>query len=118
MALLFGSVISFYYLYHMKHKHINPFLGKHSIQDLASCMWNYWYPIASKVMDDIDYRITDGFIDWVAKKKSVILYKDGHIVGVFNTVDEAKDFVKNNHKKFCNIKNNLYLYNLNPYNQN
>ena len=69
-------------------------------------------------MDGIDYRITEGFIDWKAKKQSVILYKDGCIVGVFNTVDEAKDFVMENHKKFCELENNLYLYNLNPYNQN
>jgi len=116
MTLSFGSVVSFLYICRMKHN-TNPF-GRNALFNLVSCMWNYWHPHASTVLDGIDYRITDGFIDWVAKKKSYILYKDGCIVGVFNTVDEAKDFVMENHKKFCELENNLYLYNLNPYNQN
>jgi hypothetical protein len=99
-------------------KHETPHFGRKALPDLVACMWNYWCPIASTILDGIDYRITDGFVDWKAKKKSYILYKDGCIVGVFDMVDEAKDFVAENHKKFCNIKNNLYLYNLNKYNQN
>jgi hypothetical protein len=99
-------------------KHEDPNFGRRAISDLVSCMWNYWNPIAETVLDNIDYRITEGFIDWVAKKKSYLLYKDGCIVGVFKKVDDAKVFVAENHKKFCNIKDNLYLYNLNPYNQN
>jgi len=91
---------------------------KYSLPDLHSFVFNYDTPIASRVMDGIDYRIAQGFIDLIAKKTSVILYKDGDIVGVFDTVDNAKDFVKENHEKFCSLGNNLYLYHLNPYNQN
>ena len=103
----------------MKPKHrISVFGIKYSLPDLHGYVFNYDTPIASRIIDGIDYRITQGFIDLIAKKSSVILYKDGYIIGVFDVVDEAKDFVEENHKKFCDIKNNLYLYNLNPYNQN
>ena len=111
-------VVSFLFCIFTNMKHKTTPFGRNALPDLVSCMWNYWHPHASTVLDGIDYRITDGFIDWVAKKQSYILYKDGCIVGVFNSIDEAKEFVMENHKKFCNIKNNLYLYNLNKYNQN
>ena len=100
----------------MKHK-VTPF-GRHALPDLTNNLWNYWQPHASTVLDGIDYRITDGFVDMVAKKKSYLLYKDGFIVGVFNSVNDAKDFVGINHEKFNKLSSNLYLYYLNKYNQN
>jgi hypothetical protein len=97
-----------------KHK-INPF-GKYALPCLVSCMWNWWSPIAETTIKGITYKITDGFIE--NQKKTYLLYKDACIVGKFNTVDEAKEFVKIKHNLFASLKNDLYLYNLNPYNQN
>ena len=97
-----------------KHK-ISPF-GKYALPCLVSCMWNWWHPIAERKLEGIVYKITDGFIE--NNKKTYLLYKDACIVGKFNSIMDAKEFVENNHDLFASYKNDLYLYNLNPYHLN
>lgn len=96
-------------------KHISIF-GRDALPDLVSYVYNWWSPIAYRVIGEITYRITCGFIE--NGKKTYLLYKDTTIVAVCNSVDECKAFVEKNHDKIASVKNDLCLYHLNKYNLN
>ena len=60
--------------------------------DIRTSMFNYDNPIARKMSNGIDLRITEGLIR--NGKKTYLLYADGKIIGEFNAVNDAKDLIK------------------------
>lgn len=60
--------------------------------DIRTSLFNYDSPIAQKISNGVDLRITEGLIK--DKKKTYLLYADGKIVGQFNAVDDAKNLIK------------------------
>ena len=66
-------------------------LGNES-NDIRTSLFNYDDPIARKMSNGVDLRITEGLIR--NNKKTYLLYADGKIVGQFETVNQAKDLIK------------------------
>jgi hypothetical protein len=66
-------------------------LGNES-NDIRTSLFNYDDPIAQKMSNGVDLRITEGLIR--NNKKTYLLYADGKIVGQFETVNQAKDLIK------------------------
>jgi len=60
--------------------------------DIRTSMFNYDNPIAQKMSNGIDLRITEGLIR--NGKKMYLLYADGKIIGEFNAVNDAKGLIK------------------------
>jgi hypothetical protein len=60
--------------------------------DVRTSMFNYDNPIAQKMSNGIDLRITEGLIR--DGKKMYLLYADGKIIGEFNAVNDAKGLIK------------------------
>ena len=60
--------------------------------DIRTSLFNYDDPIAQKMSNGVDLRITEGLIR--NNKKTYLLYADGKIVGQFETVNQAKDLIK------------------------
>ncbi len=61
-------------------------------ETLESKLFNFDNPIAYITIHGIMYRIAEGFI--VNKKKTYILYKHKTPMGVFSSVEEAQNHVK------------------------
>jgi hypothetical protein len=60
-------------------------------ETLLSKMWNFSNPIAEKTIGYYTFRICEGFI--VEKKKTYLLYKNCGFLGIFDSVQEAKNFI-------------------------
>lgn len=69
----------------------NPFNMEYD--DLRLNVFNYENPIASKDINGVNLRITDGLVR--EKKKTYLLYANGQIIGEFPTVQIIKDTIKN-----------------------
>jgi hypothetical protein len=60
--------------------------------DIRTSLFNYDDPIAQKMSNGVDLRITEGLIR--DQKKTYLLYADGKPVAEFKSVDDAKNIVK------------------------
>lgn len=70
---------------------ITPTFGNEN-NDIRTSLFNYDDPIAQKMSNGVDLRITEGLIR--NNKKTYLLYANGKIVGQFETVNQAKDLIK------------------------
>lgn len=60
-------------------------------ETLVNKMFNFSNPIAQKTIEGITYRICEGFIK--DKKKIYLLYQNCGFVGIFDSVQQAKDSI-------------------------
>jgi hypothetical protein len=50
--------------------------------------------MAEKNIDGVNYRIGNGLVDWIKKKKTYILYKNGEVLGIYYSLKDAKSAIK------------------------
>lgn len=66
----------------------------HKCQNINQNLFNFEHPMAEKNIDGVNYRIGNGLVDWIKKKKTYILYKNGEVLGIYYSLKDAKSAIK------------------------